>query len=116
MGANYQFGILFMDSIQQKYDETTKTKFREMITEGTELVENEYIIEDLIFIDSKYRAISQLVDCIAYVMRRYFRLLSSEHANNAELLFYSDCVDIIRPHIRNFYNHISYDSGLKIYP
>ena len=68
-----QFGILFMDSIQPKYDEKIKARVRNMILDGTEYIDNEYIIEDVVFVDSRYRAMSQIADCIAFVVRRYPR-------------------------------------------
>ena len=48
-----------MDSIQPKFDEKIKTRVRNMISEGTEHIVNDYIIEDVVFVDSRYRAMSQ---------------------------------------------------------
>ncbi|AMH95432.1 hypothetical protein AR505_1717 [methanogenic archaeon ISO4-H5] len=115
-GSDPQFGILFMDSIQPKFDEKIKSRVRNMITEGTEHIVNDYIIEDVVFVDSRYRAMSQLVDCIAYVMRRYHRLTFLNSGNDSELSFYRDCFDIIRPHIRKGPNGRMKGAGLKIYP
>ncbi len=115
-GSDPQFGILFMDSIQPKFDEKIKSRVRNMITEGTEHIVNDYIIEDVVFVDSRYRAMSQLADCIAYVMRRYHRLTFSDPVDDSELLFYRECFDIIRPYIRKGPNGRIKGAGLKIYP
>ena len=115
-GADPQFGILFMDSIQPKFDEKIKTRVRNMISEGTEHIVNDYIIEDVVFVDSRYRAMSQIVDCIAYIIRRYHRLSFSGSVNESELSFYKECFDIIRPRIRKGPNGRMKGAGLKIYP
>ena len=72
-----QYGILFMDSIQPKFDEKIKARIRKMIKDGTEHICNDYIIEDVIFVDSRYRSMSQIIDCIAFTVRRHYRLLLS---------------------------------------
>lgn len=115
-GSDPQFGILFMDSIQPKFDEKIKIGVRNMIAEGTEHIVNDYIIEDVVFVDSRYRAMSQIVDCIAYVIRRYHRLSYSGSVNESEMSFYKECFDIIRPRIRKGPNGRIKGAGLKIYP
>ena len=40
---------------------------------GTRYEKNRYLIEDPIFVDSSYRHLSHLVDCVAYCIRRNFR-------------------------------------------
>lgn len=111
-----QFGLLFMDSIQPKFDEKIKSRIHQMIKEGTEFKDNKYIIEDVIFVDSRYRAMSQIVDCIAYTIRRYYRLQYSDNPNQRELALYGEYFDIICPHIRNGKNGDIIGAGLKIYP
>ncbi len=115
-GSDPQFGILFMDSIQPKFDEKIKSRVRGMITEGTEHITNEYIIEDVIFVDSRYRAMSQIVDCIAFTVRRYHRLVYSDSIDKSEMSFYQDCFGIIRPYIRKGPNGRMKGAGLKVYP
>ncbi|MBR6911375.1 MAG: DUF3800 domain-containing protein [Candidatus Methanomethylophilaceae archaeon] len=115
-GSDPQFGILFMDSIQPQINEGIKTKVREMIKEGTEFTDNEYIIEDVVFVDSRYRSMSQIVDCVAYVVRRYHRLCFRDNSNASEMAFYKECYDSIAPHIRRSNNGKLKGAGLKIYP
>ena len=111
-----QYGILFMDSIQPKFDEKIKARIRRMISEGTEHVRNDYIIEDVVFVDSRYRAMSQIIDCIAYTIRRYHRLSFSNEVKESELSYYKECFDKILPFIRKGYNGHVEGAGLKIYP
>ena len=115
-GSDPQYGLLFMDSIQPKFDEKIKTRVRDMIVEGTEHIDNDYIIEDVVFVDSRYRAMSQIVDCIAYVVRRFHRLCFSDNVNEMELSFYSDCFNMIKPHLRKGPNRKIIGAGLKIFP
>jgi len=115
-GSDPQFGILFMDSIQPQIDEGIKTKVREMVRQGTEFTDNDYIIEDVVFVDSRYRSMSQIVDCVAYVVRRYHRLCFRDDSDENEMEFYKDCYDMILPHIRRDNNGSLKGAGLKIYP
>lgn len=115
-GSDPQFGILFMDSIQPKFDEKIKSRIRQMIKEGTEFTDNDYIIEDVVFVDSRYRAMSQIVDCIAYTIRRYYRLDFMDSPDGKELEFYKECFDTIRPFIRKGRDGRMKGAGLKIYP
>jgi hypothetical protein len=115
-GTDPQFGILFMDSIQPKFDEKIKSRVRNMIIEGTEHIINDYIIEDVVFVDSRYRAMSQIADCIAFAIRRYHRMSFSGHVTESELSFYSECFKLIQPHIRKGPKRQIYGAGLKIYP
>ena len=103
-------------SMQPQIDEGIKTKVREMIKEGTEFTDNEYIIEDVVFVDSRYRSMSQIVDCVAYVVRRYHRLCFRDDSNASEMAFYKECYDSIAPHIRRSNNGKLKGAGLKIYP
>ena len=57
-----QFGISFMNHIQEKQDRKIKEKIRRLIQSGTKYIPNDYLIEDVIFVDSRYRALSQIVD------------------------------------------------------
>ena len=115
-GLEPQYGLLFMDSIQPKFDEKIKSRVRDMIIEGTEHIDNDFIIEDVVFVDSRYRSMSQIVDCIAYVVRRFHRLLFSNVANETELVFYRDCFNIVKPYLRKGPNRKIEGAGLKIYP
>jgi hypothetical protein len=68
-----EYGILMIDSVDEKYDNKLRIKIRELCKSETRRIKNRYLIEDPIFVDSKYRHLSQLVDCVAYCIRRKYR-------------------------------------------
>lgn len=72
-GKDEQYGLLLIDSVNPKYDNKVRAKIRSLFENGTEYEKNEYLIEDPIFVDSSYRHLSQLVDCVAYCIRRHYR-------------------------------------------
>jgi len=65
-----EYGLLLIDSVDPKYDNKLRIKIRELCKKGSGCTENRYLIEDPIFVDSKYRHMSQLVDCAAYCIRK----------------------------------------------
>ncbi len=111
-----QFGILFMDHIQESVDRKVNERFRRMMSSGTEYVKNKYLIEDLIFVDSQYRSLSQIVDCIAYCVRRYHRLVFRSESNVRELETFRKLYKIVYDRIRGPTNRSKTGMGLKIYP
>ncbi len=111
-----QYGLIFMDHIQETVDRRIKEKFRKMMGSGTEYVKNSYLIEDMIFVDSQYRALSQIVDCIAYCVRRYHRLRFHSGSNTRELETYEKLYSIVYARIRGVNNKSKKGIGLKIYP
>jgi len=72
-GKDEEYGILMIDSVDEKYDNKLRIKIRELCKNETRRIKNRYLIEDPIFVDSKYRHMSQLVDCVAYCIRRKYR-------------------------------------------
>ena len=40
---------------------------------GTKFEKNNYLIEDPLFVNSEYRHLSQLADCVAYCVKKRFR-------------------------------------------
>jgi len=70
---NEEYGILLIDSVNEKYDNKLRIKIRELCKKGSGRIKNRYLIEDPIFVDSKYRHLSQLADCVAYCIRRKHR-------------------------------------------
>jgi len=68
-----EYGILLIDSVNEKYDNKLRVKIRELCKKGSGRTKNRYLIEDPIFVDSKYRHLSQLADCVAYCIRRKHR-------------------------------------------
>jgi len=68
-----EYGILMIDSVDEKYDNKLRIRVRELCKSETRRIKNRYLIEDPIFVNSKYRNLSQLVDCAAYCIRRKHR-------------------------------------------
>ncbi len=59
------YGILIIDSVNNKYDEIVRKKVIKLLEEGTFYVENKYLIENPIFVISKYRNLIQLADFVS---------------------------------------------------
>jgi len=68
-----EYGILLIDSVDKKYDNKLRVKVRGLCQKGSGRIKNRYLIEDPIFVESKYRHMSQLADCVAYCIRKKFR-------------------------------------------
>ncbi len=66
-----EYGILLIDSVNTRYDNTVRRKYNEFFKYGTLYQTNEYLIEDPLFVNSQYRNMSQLVDVVAHLVNRY---------------------------------------------
>jgi len=82
-----------------------------MLNKGTHYSQLGYLIEDPLFTDSKWRNLSQVVDCIAYCIRKKYRNNNdNKHTRNWEK-YYS----LIESKFHNKDgNYLRY--GLKIFP
>jgi len=112
-GGAPQYGIMIIDSCGYKRDARLRKKMTEMLKKGTYYSDLKYLIEDPLFTDSKWRNLSQLIDCIAYAVRKHFRNppRPSFHDKNWERYF------------RKIYDKLDTDEngkvegcGLKIFP
>ena len=111
-GRDEQYGILMIDSVNSKYDNKIRIKVRSLFENGTKYEKNRYLIEDPIFVDSSYRHLSQLVDCVAYCIRRNFRMAEADEREREtfEVFF-----KMIEPKLlKNGFRSEGY--GLKIFP
>ncbi len=72
-GRYVEYGLMIEDTEGQKKDEKLRNKLRGMLIEGTLYSDLDCLIEDPFFTDSKWRNLSQLVDCIAYCVRRKYK-------------------------------------------
>jgi hypothetical protein len=68
-----QFGITIIDSCGLRADQRLKNKLYSMLKNGTMYGKLEWLIEDPLFTDSKWRNLSQIADCVAYCVRRHLR-------------------------------------------
>lgn len=110
-----QYGIVFMDAIQPKVDNKLKEKVRVLMKSGTEFSNNKYIIEDVVFIDSRYRALSQIVDVVAYCVRRHYRLKYKQSVDYREIEIFKKYMSMISPKIRKNNGRIN-GAGFKVVP
>ena len=79
-----QYGIIIEDTVSwlctifcvninpPVNDERTRNKVHKIMADETLYSKINYLIEDPLFTDSKWRNLSQLVDCVAYCVRREF--------------------------------------------
>lgn len=68
-----QYGIMICDSYGLKADQRLRQKLYGLLQNGTYYCNLDYLIEDPLFTDSKWRNLSQIADCVAYCIRRQFR-------------------------------------------
>jgi len=73
-----QYAMMIIDSQDGAHDGTQdrilRGKIRENLINGTLYIpQNEYIIEDPLFTYSNWRSISQISDCVAYVVNKHFQ-------------------------------------------
>ena len=107
-----QFGILILDSEGSKRDGKLRNKLKNILEHGTRYSKLDYLIEDPLFTDSKWRNLSQVTDCIAYCIRKKYR---KNNANNMHLSYWEYYYSLIES---KFYSkdgqYLGY--GLKIFP
>jgi len=65
-GRFEEYGLMLFDSVNDKYDNKIRAKLRLLFESGTKFEKNNYLIEDPLFVNSEYRHLSQLADCVAY--------------------------------------------------
>ena len=81
-GRYVEYGLMIEDTEGQKKDEKLRNKLRGMLIDGTLYSTLDYLIEDPFFTDSKWRNLSQLVDCVAYCVRRKYMVKQSPQKKN----------------------------------
>ncbi|MDR1955061.1 MAG: DUF3800 domain-containing protein, partial [Candidatus Methanoplasma sp.] len=110
-GKDEECGILLIDSVNPKYDNKIRLKTRALFMTGSKYQKNNYLIEDPLFIDSSYRHLSQMVDCIAYCVRRNYR---SKIPDQKEQETYRIWLNQIR---NKFLSGNGFDKyGIKVFP
>lgn len=111
VGLPHEYGIMIIDSEDKKKDQKLRDKLYDMLNNGTFYSDLNYLIEDPLFTDSKWRNLSQLADCICYCIRKKYRINTDSFHNDNWYKFY----ELIEPkfHQKNG-NYLGY--GLKIFP
>ena len=111
-GRSPEYGIMIMDTEGSKKDRKLRDKLTVILRDGTRYSEFQYLIEDPLFTDSKWRNLSQIVDCIAYCIRRKYRTRSKPSQSTSCWERYYSMIESKLPSKNGSY--IGY--GLKIYP
>jgi hypothetical protein len=111
-GFPNEYGIMISDSEGEAKDQRLRRKLFPMLRRGTYYCNLEYLIEDPLFTDSKWRNLSQLVDCIAYCIRKKYRTNNTPSIHTTNWLGYFPKVE---PKLdsRNG-SYVGY--GIKIFP
>jgi Protein of unknown function (DUF3800) len=108
---SHEFGIMIIDSQGMEQDQTLRKSLFWTLRQGTLYVQLKFLIEDPLFTDSKWRNLSQLSDCIAYCIRKYYRKnTQSMHTSYWESYYKKLQSKLYAP----FGTYIGY--GLKIFP
>jgi len=108
-----EHGIMFIDSINRKYDKLLRNKILAFISRGTHYVQNKFIIEDPVFITSQYRNMSQLCDLVTFCIRKRFR---DQNIDNEITRQFEKFYSIILPKFDRDENGTLDGCGLKIFP
>lgn len=110
-GYPHEYGIMIMDSDGSKNDRKLRNKLTGMMANGTGYSDLGYLIEDPLFTDSKWRNLSQIVDCVAYCIRKKHR----KNTNNIHLRYWERYYSMIETKFyskgKEYLGH-----GLKIFP
>lgn len=111
MNKDEECGIMLIDSVNPKFDNKLRLKIRGLFMTGSKHQKNNYLIEDPMFVDSSYRHLSQMVDCIAYCIRRNYR---QKDVDPKEQETFKMWLDQIRC---KFLRNIEFDKySIKVFP
>ena len=111
VGWGSEFGISITDSEGQKKDQNLRNKLIGMLRKGTAFSKLDYLIEDPLFTDSKWRNLSQLVDCVAYCIRKEHRVNTWSFHNQHWKEYYEQVEKKFDSPFGAYKNY-----GLKIWP
>ncbi len=107
-----QYGIMITDSEGTTKDQKLRNKLYEMLRNGTLYSKLDFLIEDPLFTDSKWRNLSQLADCVAYCIRKHFRVNGeSFHSKHWDRYY-----QLLEKKFNNPSGSNYYGTGIKIFP
>lgn len=112
-GRTEEYGILLIDAVGAKHDEKLRKKLLHYYRGGSMFVANKYLIEEPIFVNSKYRNLSQLVDHVAFVVRRVHR--TNPKPNAVDTLCKAE-YDRLMPKFDKDSNGRVAGCGVKVFP
>lgn len=106
-----QYGIMIMDSEGVTKDQKLRRQLLAILRRGTLYSQFNYLIEDPLFTDSKWRNLSQLVDFVAYCIRKSYRTNTASFHTSKWQSYYAK---VVSKFDNPFGSHEGY--GLKIFP
>ncbi len=110
----YDSGIIYFDKSLK--EEATRFRFiNDFIKNGSCYQQNEYLVEDPVFVDSINRIFIQITDIVSYIIRRHIR---SKIYNKSNVIdnFTSQAFELIREKFDTSSKGKLIGSGLKIFP
>lgn len=116
-GLPPEYGLLLIDSVQTVFDNAVRRKYKRFFSHGTYYLQNSYLIEDPLFVNSYYRNMSQLVDNVAYCLRRHFEsrsLPSSQRTVIDDVV--KEGLQSIKPRFDTCASGKIMGCGIKIFP
>ncbi len=108
----HEYGIMIVDTEGSVKDQKLRNKLSEMLSDGTHYSDLGFLIEEPLFTDSKWRNLSQVVDCVAYCIRKHYRTNNNPTRQTQKWDEYFSKLKN-RFHSKNG-NYLGY--GLKIFP
>ncbi|TET91106.1 MAG: DUF3800 domain-containing protein [Methanomassiliicoccales archaeon] len=107
-----EFGLMLVERVQPAFDLKVRKKMTEYFREGTMFTgRTEFLIEDILFVESHFRNLSQLADCVAYCVRRKLRPSNTWRDEYFDI-FFERIVDRFNKNDEGEYM----GPGLKIFP
>ena len=106
-----QYGIMIMDSEGVTKDQKLRKQLLTVLRYGTMYSESHYLIEDPLFTDSKWRNLSQLVDFIAYCIRKKYRKNTPSFHTSKWESYYAKMAPKFDSPFGSYHGY-----GLKIFP
>jgi len=117
IGQPADYGILLMDFVNPNYHSKVRKKYRRFFGRGTHYLQNQYLIENPLFVDSQYRNMSQLVDIVAHLINRYTNLRKKPRSTwtDVDQVIYQG-YQILKPRFDKGANGQINGYGIKYFP
>jgi hypothetical protein len=106
-----QYCIMIMDSEGETKDRKLRKRLLTILRHGTLYSQLQYLIEDPLFTDSKWRNLLQLVDVVAYCIRKKYRANTTSFQTQKWESFYAKMEPKLDSPFGSYHGH-----GLKIFP
>jgi len=102
---------MIMDSEGETKDRKLRKQLLSILRRGTLYSQLQYLIEDPLFTDSKWRNLSQLADLVAYCIRKKYRINTTSFHTQKWESYYAKMEPKLDSPFGSHHGH-----GLKIFP